>query len=145
MWFELLDCEGIEDDDDAAAACFEKRKPSDDFFESLEICETMYPITASFNERLNDVPVQAFIDSLNHGQFYSYDGGLTTPPCTEGVRWTMLKEPVPIKFSNIRCIENRTGQTNRDWAPDCEDCSKGNNRITMPVGDRTIYYNDGAI
>jgi len=145
MWFEKLDCEAIEDDDDAAAACFEKRQPSDNFFESLEICDDLYNGFMDFSEEVADVPVQAFIDSLIHEQFYSYDGGLTTPPCTEGVRWTMLKNPVPISDASIACIMGRTGESNPEWAPDCVDCSKGNNRVTMPVGDRTIYYNDGDV
>jgi len=32
--------------------------------------------------------------------FYTYDGSLTTPPCMEGVRWIVLKEP--IQFSRVQ-------------------------------------------
>jgi carbonic anhydrase len=32
---------------------------------------------------------------------YRYDGSLTTPPCTEGVRWLVLTEPLPLSRAQI--------------------------------------------
>jgi hypothetical protein len=80
------------------------------------------------------------------GKFYSYDGGLTTPPCTEGVNWTMLEEPVPISAEVSTRIQQYYN-LNEDFAPNCSGCSGGNNRVTMPANPnlRTVYYNDGAI
>jgi carbonic anhydrase len=56
----------------------------------MEVFEGDYTNVNSFTEGVDNVDVQGFVDSLNHGQFYSYNGGLTTPPSTEGVKWTML-------------------------------------------------------
>lgn len=34
-------------------------------------------------------------------QYYTYMGSLTTPPCSEGVLWMVLKQPVPISPEQI--------------------------------------------
>jgi carbonic anhydrase len=33
--------------------------------------------------------------------FYTYGGSLTTPPCTEGVQWIVLKEPIDFSKEQI--------------------------------------------
>lgn len=37
--------------------------------------------------------------------YYGYTGSLTTPPCSEGVRWHILKQPVevsPVQLAAFR-------------------------------------------
>jgi len=36
-----------------------------------------------------------------HRDYFNYAGSLTTPPCSQGVRWFVLKEPVAISGSQV--------------------------------------------
>ena len=51
-------------------------------------------------------------------EYYSYSGSLTTPPCTEGVRWVVLKTPVQASAEQIATFKSRMGPaTNRPVQP----------------------------
>lgn len=46
-----------------------------------------------------------------------YDGSLTTPPCTEGVAWIMLLEPISVSEEQIKQFEQVIGASNRPVQP----------------------------
>ena len=51
-------------------------------------------------------------------EYYSYSGSLTTPPCTEGVRWVVLKTPIQASAGQIAAFKDRVGSaTNRPVQP----------------------------
>ncbi len=56
-------------------------------------------------EKHEEVSTRAAID-LNHllppdRRYYTYMGSLTTPPCSEGVLWLVMRQPVPISPEQI--------------------------------------------
>lgn len=44
--------------------------------------------------------------------YYRFNGSLTTPPCTEGVRWLVLKEPVSVSKSQVQAFSKVMGHPN---------------------------------
>jgi carbonic anhydrase len=52
---------------------------------------------------------------------YRYDGSLTTPPCSEGVKWIVMKSPIQISKEQIRTFTSIV---------------KGNNRPVQPLHHR---------
>lgn len=56
--------------------------------------------------------------------YYRYSGSLTTPPCSEGVRWLVLKQPAKATAAQLGVVGKALGQAN--------------NRPVQPVGARAI-------
>jgi carbonic anhydrase len=60
-------------------------------------------LPAHANETLAPAGVQIDVAQLlpPHRQFYHYTGSLTTPPCTEGVSWNVIAEPIHISVEHL--------------------------------------------
>lgn len=59
------------------------------------------------------------------GGYYTYVGSLTTPPCTEGVRWYVLPTPATLSGDQLR---------------DLAAHYRGNARPLQPLNDRSILH-----
>jgi carbonic anhydrase len=53
----------------------------------------------------------------NYENWFKYDGSLTTPPCTEGVQWVMLRNPIFIEMSDLNAIKRLEGENYRPVQP----------------------------
>jgi len=58
--------------------------------------------------------------------FMTYEGSLTTPPCTEGVRWIVMREPLAVSDNQVETFTRLIG---------------GNARPVQPLNDRKVVTN----
>ena len=65
-------------------------------------------------------------------QYYTYQGSLTTPPCTETVNWYVLATPLKIKRSELQLITSRYAG-NPGFAH-----GNGNDRLVKPLNGRIV-------
>lgn len=50
--------------------------------------------------------------------YYAFNGSLTTPPCTEGVRWMVLKDPLTVSQEQVDFLQQAVkGPNNRPVQP----------------------------
>ena len=79
------------------------------------------------------VNVMDMIEGLDTSAYWSYPGSLTTPPCSEGVKWTVLKDVQSIDDEQLAYFNDL-------WKDKAEFAQgNGNNRELMPINDRTLY------
>ena len=57
-------------------------------------------------------------------EYYRFNGSLTTPPCTEGVLWMVMKNPVPVSEAQIKQF--------------VKTLKRPNNRPVQPVNARPV-------
>ncbi|OZG74780.1 carbonate dehydratase [Hahella sp. CCB-MM4] len=91
--------------------------------EGLQPAWNQLPLHAGGQETL-DVPIDATKLMPSSLEYYRFNGSLTTPPCTEGVRWLVLKEPVSISKEQVEAFQRAI--------------PFDNNRPVQPVNARVI-------
>jgi carbonic anhydrase len=53
----------------------------------------------------------------NSKNYFTYPGSLTTPPCSEGVKWTVLKNPLSIEAEDLAALVKLEGKNARPVQP----------------------------
>lgn len=78
----------------------------------LKKFEPNYPQSKESFYKSSDRFTVADLFPTNKG-YYTYNGSLTTPPCTEGVTWIVMKEPISASLAQIQKISSIMKQNNR--------------------------------
>ena len=70
-------------------------------------------LPAKEGDKIALTPAHNALDLLpkNHA-YYRFSGSLTTPPCTEGVRWIVMKKPVFVSKAQIDAFKKVMGHDN---------------------------------
>ena len=75
-----------------------------------------------------------FLKDVDMRRYWSYDGSFTTPPCTEGIKWSVVTEVQSISSEQLKKLTTRLAD-DQSFAE-----GKGNNRVVQPYHERTIYF-----
>ncbi|HSX64028.1 MAG TPA: carbonic anhydrase family protein [Pseudoxanthomonas sp.] len=93
---------------------------------SNKLLERVWPqVPASEDEKTELATLVSAADLLHANRdYYRYEGSLTTPPCSEGVRWFVLKRPAKASAEQLSLVQKVIGHPN--------------NRPVQSVGARVI-------
>ncbi len=90
--------------------------------EALKELWSVMPTEAGKHQAIDAKHLDALLPKER--DYYRFNGSLTTPPCTEGVRWLVMKKPVTLSKSQIETFKKVMHQHN--------------NRPLQPSNARTI-------
>jgi len=125
-----------------SATCAADLATSTAFFDAMNLKNIWadgrdWKTEADYEVKNGMVPLKDFISSLDMRSFFSYEGSLTTPPCAEGIRWTVLKKAMPIRSDLMALIKSK-------YSGDMTYASgNGNNRAIQPLNGRTVAFISG--
>ncbi|MCP5050201.1 MAG: carbonic anhydrase family protein [bacterium] len=75
------------------------------------------PREAVEERELPEVLVNAAKLLPENGSYFHFDGSLTTPPCTEGVKWYVLKTPIEVSEEQVKLFLSVIGPSARPVQP----------------------------
>merc|ERR1712157_596595 len=81
----------------------------------------------------SDVPtdIDVMVELLPEDtSYFAYSGSLTTPPCSEGVCWHLMKTPVTASVDQVLNFQNVLSET--------QEGVRTNNRVPQPLNGRQI-------
>ena len=98
--------------------------------------DQILPRGVNSTDAIGELNLGGFLDKVDLSEFYNYDGSFTTPPCTEGINWFVVKDVQKISQAQLTSFT-------RLWAGNLTfSAGKGTNRVVQPLGTRTLRRSD---
>ncbi len=76
------------------------------------------------------VDMSSWLEPLLPGGYFSWSGSLTTPPCTEGVTWNLLRQPATVCQRQVDRLKTALAGM--------QDGVRINNRVVQPLHGRLV-------
>jgi carbonic anhydrase len=108
----------------AVIAVFMKKGQENSFIKTIW---DYLPMHEGIEKTVNSIKINVKDFLPEKKSYYAFDGSLTTPPCTEGVKWFVLKTPVEVSEAQIKKFAS---------------IFKMNARPTQPLHGRVIKVSD---
>ncbi|KAF4341374.1 carbonic anhydrase [Fusarium beomiforme] len=85
---------------------------------SSNLLETVFGSVGEISEpgtltKTKGLNMAELVSTLAAGSFQTYEGSLTTPPCSEGVRWLVSDQKLSIKTSTFHSVQSVIGFNSR--------------------------------
>lgn len=80
--------------------------------------------------------VKGLMSATKGKGFWSYPGSLTTPPCSEGIKWNVMQKVHSISEAQLAFFKKKLTTAN--------GFKDGNFRAIQPLNGRTVYQNGAA-
>ncbi|MFZ2905569.1 MAG: carbonic anhydrase family protein [Cyclobacteriaceae bacterium] len=106
-----------------AAFIKEGKNPNENFNKLI----ANLPNAKGESKHITDVNLELKAHLPKDNYAYHYVGSLTTPPCSEGVQWLVLRDPILLTAEQIGAFSSRIGP---------------NNRPTQALNDRVVNVDD---
>jgi len=102
------------------------------FLESLDWATSLLPGPGKEIFLNTTVDIKSHFAEQMAGDFYRYDGSLTTPPCTEGVHWFVATKLATVSTAQIEAFKKIFP-------------NPMNNRPIQPRNGRTLAFNSLSV